>query len=377
MIKILHLITDLETGGAEMMLSKLVQNMDKSQFDNVVVSMTNEGILGKGMKESGIPVLCLGMKRGNISPKYLLKLFRIIKQENPDIIQTWLYHSDLMGALCARILRIPVIWNIRCADMVLSMYSKLTALIVKVCASISRVPDAVVVNSESGKGFHKSIGYRPRRWEFIPNGFELNRFTPDRSVCARVRNELGISEASLLIGIVARNDPMKDLDNFVESANIIINRTAREIYFLMVGRGIDYDNHQLTRQIGRNSPYFFLAGERSGIAELMASLDIYCSSSLSEGFPNVIGEAMASGVPCVVTDAGDSALIVGDCGTVVPVKNPQALAGALLDFINMPEDERRELGRRARQRIELNYSLAAVVSMYEVLYKEIVDNVRN
>jgi len=380
MLKILHLITDLETGGAEMMLLKLVQGMNKSEFQNVVVSMMDGGTLGPELEKTGVPVYCLGMKRGGISPVYVLRLLRIIRQEKPDIIQTWLYHADLLGTITARILKVPVIWNLRCADMDFKKYSRLTLFVVRLCARLSSYPQAVIVNSEAGKAVHSSIGYTPRRWELIHNGFDLVRFSPDEASGVRVKNELGVAEDNLLIGIVARDDPMKDLDNFIEAADILLSRLKDkyEVHFVMVGRGISNSNARLQRAITEgNLPYFHLLGERKDIPELMSAFDIYCSSSVSEGFSNVIGEAMACGVPCVVTDAGDSALIVGDTGRVVPVKNPEALAAACLELINMPVQERLELGKRARERIERNFNLPVVISRYEDLYMEIVNNVRN
>jgi glycosyltransferase involved in cell wall biosynthesis len=380
MIKILHLITDLETGGAEMMLLKLVQGMNKSEFQNVVVSMMDGGTLGPELEKTGVPVYCLSMKRGGISPVYVLRLLRIIRQEKPDIIQTWLYHADLLGTVAARILKIPVIWNLRCADMDLRKYSRLTSFVVRLCTRLSSYPQAIIVNSEAGKAVHSSMGYRPRQWARIPNGFDLSRFRPDETSGIRIKNELNIPNGSIVIGIVARDDPMKDLNNFIETANVLLSRLKdkHKVYFLMVGRGISDANERLKQAITEvNLPYFRLLGDRTNVPELMCAMHIYCSSSITEGFPNVIGEAMACGVPCVVTDAGDSAIIVGDTGRVVPVMNSEALADACLELIKMPVQERLELGKRARERIERNFNLPVVISRYEDLYMEIVNNVRN
>lgn len=362
-----------------MMLLKLVQEMDKSQFQNIVVSMMGEGTLEHEYKKAGVPVYCLGMKRGSISPMYVLKLLIIIKQERPAIVQTWLYHADLLGTIAASILKIPVLWNLRCADMDFKKYSRLTSLVVSLCARFSSYPQVIIVNSESGKAVHSSMGYTPRRWARIPNGFDISQFRPDETSGTTIKNELNIPNGSLVIGIVARDDPMKDLNNFIEAANYLLSRAKdkREIHFVMVGRGIDASNGRLMRAVPEsNLSYFHLLGERKDIPELMSALDIYCSSSVSEGFSNVIGEAMACGIPCVVTDAGDSAQIVGDTGRVVPVKNPEAFAAACLELKNMPESERLELGKRARERIERYFNLPVVVAQYEDLYREIV-NVRN
>lgn len=373
-IKILHLITDLDTGGAEVMLTKLVSYMNKARFTNVVVSMTDNGTLGNKIEQMGIKLYTLKMTRGVPNPLSLYKFYKIIQAEKPDIIQTWLYHADLLGYLITRLYRKPLIWNIRCSDMNLNKYSFLTRLVLKFCIEFSSYPASVIVNSYTGKGAHESLGYRPRQWRILPNGFELERFQLNPSSANKMRTELGIGEDVFVIGLVGRDDPMKDYNNLVQAAGNIIDKIKidTKILFVLAGRGLNKDNKELMQLLFRYevTSYFYLLGEHNNIPELMTIFDLFCSSSLSEGFPNVIGEAMAAGIPCVVTDAGDSALIVGDTGKVVPVASPIDLSQAIIFFYEIGNMARREMGMRARKRIEDNFDIRDIASQYEKVYEE-------
>lgn len=374
--KVLHLITDLHTGGTEIMLYKLISNMDRSKFNNVVVSMLDKGTLGEKIEQNNITIYTLGMKRGIPGIKPFRRLLRIIKYEKPDIIQTWLYHADLMGILAGRISgRIPVIWNLRCSNMDFSYYSRLSKLVVGTCARLSSWSKSIIVNSIAGQDFHQSKGYHPNKWIRIPNGFELDKYTPDETKRKQLRKELNIPLDAFVIGIVARNDPMKDLPGFIKAAHILSHMVSSKIdlRFLMVGSGIDYSNSNLIKLIQSEGmkKNLILLGERGDVPAIMASLDIFCSSSISEGFSNVIGEAMACGVPCVATDAGDSATIIGDTGLIVPPQNPVILAQSLKRMIDMNEEERQLMGLAARNRILKNYSLLKIIKEYETLYESI------
>jgi glycosyltransferase involved in cell wall biosynthesis len=207
----------------------------------------------------------------------------------------------------------------------------------------------------------------------IPNGFDLEHFRPDPAVRASVRYELGLPEDALIIGLVARWDPLKDHGTFIKAA-FRIARQHEKAYFLLIGEGMDWNNRQLTSLFGgvEFQDRVLLLGAREDIPRLTVAFDIACSSSISEGFPNTVGEAMASGVPCVVTDVGDSAAIVSDTGYVVPCNDAAALASACLKLIEMGQVRRQELGLRARKRIGQNYALADTVRVYEELYTTLV-----
>lgn len=367
MITVLHLITGLSAHGAETMLYKLVARSDRGRFRHVVVSLTNVGTLGERLTALGVPLYTLGMRRGLPNPAAALRFLTLLRRVSPDVVQTWLYHADLLGllSLLVRRGRVPVVWNIRS-----SYHPGLKSAVAKLCARLSALPTVVVVNSEAGRAIHADLGYHPRRWELIPNGFDLQTLAPDAAARESVRRELGLPGDARLIGLVARLDPQKDHRTFVQAAGIL-SRRRPEVHFLLVGQGITLKNTTLRQIIEAEGLLgkVHLLGERQDIHRLNAALDIASLSSVyGEGFPNVVGEAMACGVPCVVTDVGDSATIVGDTGRVVPLRDPHALAAAWQELLELGAEEGLALQRRARERIETFFSLDRIVRQYEEMY---------
>jgi glycosyltransferase involved in cell wall biosynthesis len=374
MKKIFHLITDLNVGGAELMLYRLLSRMDQDAFTSQVVSMTSIGGIGKAISDLGIPVRALGMHRGRPSIVALMRLIRWLRQDKPDLIQTWLYHADLMGLIAAKLAGNPsVVWNIRASDMDMSQYRPLSGWTVRVCARLSSLPKAVIVNSQAGMQYHTQIGYHPSRWVMIPNGIDTDKFKPDLQAVKSVRNELGLNLKTLLIGYVARFDPVKDHETFFRGAQTLF-KIEPDVHFLLTGSGIELDNPAIARLIEsqelRNQ--FHLLGQREDIPRLTAALDIGCSTSISEGFSNSIAEAMACGVPCVATNVGDSAQIVGETGKTFPVKDPGALVEAWLELIHIGREKRIQLGMSARRRIENHYNLTTTISAYHDFYNKLI-----
>lgn len=371
-MKILHIITGLNTGGAEMMLYKLVSRMNRNKFDIQVILLTDIGPIGKKIEDLGIPVSALGMKRGIPNPQMVFKLARWLKKYRPDIIQTWMYHSDLIGGLAAKMSgNIPVVWGIHHSNLDPKGNKRTTIWTAKVCARFSRwLPVKIVCCSEASKRVHTALGYAAEKMVVIPNGFDLNLFKPDLEEGTLVRQELGIPEDTIIIGMVGRFDPQKDHLNFIKAA-ALLQKEIPDVQFLLCGDDIIWENHKLSKWIedAGLSNNFHLLGRRDDIPQIMTALNIASSSSYGEGFPNVVGEAMACGVPCVVTDVGDSALIVGDTGIVVPPKDSNDLALAWKELIEIGKDRRQRLGDNARRRIREKFSLPSVVERYEELYK--------
>jgi glycosyltransferase involved in cell wall biosynthesis len=370
-ISLLHLITTLDVGGAEMMLLKLVSRLDVSRFRNHVVCLAEDGPVGEKISAHGIPVHALNMPRGRVTIEGLTQLFRHVRKIKPAILQTWMYHADLIGVLLGKLSRIPrICWNIRCSNMDLLEYRWTTRITVRMCALLSVFPDLVIANSRQGLNYHREIGYKSRRWKVIPNGFDLGEFKPDPQAKLGLMKELGLGykNSSLLIGYVARFDPMKDHATFLDAACLLL-KERRDVHFVMVGRGIEWENRGLTARIPKTfSDNFHLLGERSDVEKITAGLDIACSVSAGEGFSNVIGEAMACEIPCVVTDVGDSALIVGETGLVVKPQDSEGLAGAWRKLLDLGGDGRSELGRGARKRIQDHFDISKIVEQYEALY---------
>ncbi len=383
-IPILHLITTLNVGGAEGMLLKLLSGMDNERFANQVISLTSVGPIGGKILAQGIPVYALNMPNGRINAGGLVKLWRLLYAIRPGILQTWLYHADLLGLLFGKLARIKnICWNIRGSYHDLKKYRSSTKWTIKMCSIFSSFPDVVIVNSYRGREFHINLGYRPKKWSLIPNGFDLNKFKPDQIARSKLLHELGLTHChnkgndkgnngnrnpSMLIGLIARYDPMKDHSTFIEAACSLLKQ-RNGVHFVLVGRDVKWENTLLARDIPEIwKGHFHLLGERNDVREITAGLDIATSSSYGEGFPNTVCEAMACEIPCVVTEVGDSARIVGSTGRVVPPQDPGALAMAWTEMLGLGGEGRRRLGVAARKRVIDYFELSKIVKRYEDLY---------
>lgn len=371
----MHIITGLNTGGAETMLYKLLSNIDRTKFEPKVLSLTDIGLIGKKIEKLGISVKALGMKRGVPDPRYVFRLAAILKKEKPDIVQTWMYHADLIGGVAAKLARnISIVWNIRHSNLDQEGNKKTTILTAKACAKLSKtIPKKIICCSEASFKVHSELGYKEDKMIVIPNGFDLDAFKPDAKARHSVRRELRIPDDVVIIGMVARFDPQKDHKNLIDAAGVLC-RSNKNIHFILCGDRITNDNKQLAKWIQEHNLQvnFHLLGLRADIARITTVFDIASSSSsYGEGFPNVVGEAMSCEVPCVVTNVGDSAYIVGITGIVVPPKNPLAMAKAWEKLIKLPAEERKILGKLARKRIEDNFKINSIVNQYEALYSQL------
>lgn len=371
-ISVAHLITGTSTGGAETMLHKLVSRIDRERFDVSVISLTTAGEIGRRMIDEGVAFSSIEASRSGLDPAALARLIRLLRRTRPDILQTWMYHADLAGGLAARFARsIPVAWNIRHSDLDPAHMKKRTIQIARLSSRLSRsLPDRIVCCSRASMETHAAIGYDRERMVVIPNGFDTSLFVPDAGARSSVRKELGLDGEAPLIGLVARYHPQKDHTTFIRAAGILRAGTP-EARFLLCGESVTEENSDLAGMIEEAGlkDAALLLGRRSDIPRIQASLDIASSSASSgEGFPNIIGEAMSCGVPCVVTSVGDSAEIVGDCGTVVEPGDPEAMAAGWKKLLGLKKDARAELGERCRSRIMDNFEIGAVTARYEVMY---------
>jgi glycosyltransferase involved in cell wall biosynthesis len=243
------------------------------------------------------------------------------------------------------------------------------------CVLLSGRPAAIIVNSEAGRRVHEAIGYRARHWFVLPNGFDTQAFVPDPKARTSVREELGVPATVLLIGMMARYHPQKDHSTFLEAARLL-SASRPEVHFVLAGRDIVHHNACLRHQVDATglANRIHLLGERDDVPRLTAALDVATlSASFGEGFPGVICEAMACGVPVAVTDVGDAARIVGDSGRVAPPRNPRALAETWRTLLDLPAEERQRLGRIARERIASKWSIDEVVRKYESVYLDVTN----
>jgi glycosyltransferase involved in cell wall biosynthesis len=360
---VLHVIAGLGIGGAEGMLERLVRM--PGPFRHVIVSLTGDGERGERLRKVGIEVADLGMRRGLPSPVALWRLARLIRRLRPTVLQTWMYHGDLLGIIAALLAgHPPVIWNLRCSNMDFSRYRRTTRWIMHILARLSSLPKAVLVNSEAGQRWHSQLGYRPREWAVLPNGIDVEKFCPDAQARLRWRNRLGVGPNTVLVGMCARRDPMKDHETLIRAMTLV----AGDIVCAMVGRGVDPADAALADLAAKSNKKIHLLGYCEDMPGFMAALDIaVLASSFGEGFPNVVAEAMACAVPCVVTDVGDAALIVGCTGKVVAPGDASALANSISALAADP-GERARLGTLARDRIVMQYTLPVVASRYHELW---------
>lgn len=370
-MKLVHVIVGLEIGGAETMLKRLVtSHLTSTYFTHSVVSLTDIGPIGRQLQKLGIEVHSLGMRSAFDTPFVLWKLTQLIRRLQADIVQTWMYHADFLGGIAARLAgKCGVIWGIRTSDLS-ERGSRQTALVKRACAYLSHfVPDVIVCAGDASRQTHIAAGYDASRMVTVPNGFDVGKLSLFISQRDAFRQQYYFSKDSLVIGFLGRFHPDKDPQNFVRAAGIVAQEypNAR---FLMVGRGLDANNGQLARWIELTgvAEHFVLIGERSDAPVCLAAMDVFCLSSRIEGFPNAVGEAMAVGLPCVTTDVGDAAVLVGNCGVVLPKEDSVALANGLKTILAMPPNLRVHLGQRAKERILAEYSIDRTRERFEVVY---------
>jgi glycosyltransferase involved in cell wall biosynthesis len=374
-VKILHIIIGLSRGGAEMMLMRLLEaHRGNAAYQHEVISLTTMGVYGDGLKAMGVPVHALGLRGVLGFPRVLCAVRRLIRQIQPDLVQTWMYHADLLGGLAAKMAgRVPVIWGIHSLDLKRSG-SRQTQGVQKLCAwSSSWLPSRIICVAEASRLVHVALGYDAERFTVIPNGFDTDPLPISAEAVASLRTELGVEAGQVLIGCVGRFNPAKDHRNFVEAAARVA-KCRSDVRFLMVGAGLDKDNAVLASWLAMTgcAERFILLGERSDIPRLLAAMDVFCSSSRTEAFPLVVGEAMVMARPSVVTDVGDTALLVGDTARIVAREDPQALAQGLFDLLALSTEDRAALGCQAQIRVKREFSMKRACERTEAVYAQLV-----
>jgi glycosyltransferase involved in cell wall biosynthesis len=374
-MKILHVATGLSTGGAERALYSLLAGGLANRADTAVVSLRDEGTMGPLVAALGVPVYSMNMASCISGASVIAGLRRIVRSFGPDLIQGWMYHGNLAASAAAWMNqnRAAVAWNIRQCLYDIKVEKPLTRQVIRANRCLSRQADAVIYNSRLAKAHHESFGLAPDRSQVISNGFDLERLRPDPETRMAVRREFNMPKDALVIGHVARFHPMKDHVSFLRAA-VTVARQVSNIHFLLAGREVSLQNSALVNIVPLElMERFIFTGERMDVHRLMQAMDIFCLSSWSEAFPNVLGEAMACGTPCVATDVGDCRDIVGDTGILVPPSDSVALAEGLLAMSTMPTANRVGLGLAARTRIEERYALQAVVEQYVELYQKMTE----
>lgn len=370
-MKILHVISGLDTGGTELFLERLVTAPALRDFSPVVISLRHPGPVGSRLMRAGLSVHALNAGPGFSGIKAMLALRQLARREAPDLIQGWLYHGNLGASLARRVagIRCPVLWNIRHSlDDWRNERFGLRATM-HIGAKFSGSPARILYNSAAAARQHERLGYRSGKSVVIPNGVDCDQFHVDAELRSATRKRLGLDANVIVIGMLARYHPVKDHATFLGAARLLRARIPQS-RFLLVGYGVDRENRGLFDRLKKAQldTSVIALGERDDIPALLSALDVYVSSSRAEGFPNAVAEAMACGIPCVVTDVGSSRELVGETGIVVPPGSEQILAAAILQLVEQSAAQRCERGRAARERILSLYSSSRCWSAYAALY---------
>lgn len=367
MIRIVFIASGLGIGGAEVVLLNLLRELDRGRFDPAVVSLTGPGPVSEQIAALGIPVHHLDFRRHPLGA--FISLTRLLRRAKPAVVQTWMYHGDLIGSLAARLAGVQSIaWSLH--NLLLDQNARTTRWIRNACARLSRrLPGVILSCSEATAAYHVAAGYDASRMQVIPNGFDTTHFRPDTVSRTAVRQALGVPADARVVLHLGRLDPLKNHAGFLRAAARVAARVP-DAFFLMAGRAVVPETEALTSLIRelRLEGRVQLLGPRADVPRLLAASDLLTQTSTSEAFPMVLGEAMSCGVPCVASDVGDSALIVGDAGLIVPARDDAATADGIERLLRLPEAERVALGRAARQRIVDNFDIRLITRRYEAVY---------
>lgn len=332
--------------------------MPADEFAWTILTFYGGGALEREVSDlPNVVVRCLGKRGRWDTASFGVRLLREVRRADPDVLHGSLGVANEAALIAGRLLRRPVVWRMGAAYMDFSLYDWALGTIFRVGAALSRFPDVVVFNSCAGRDYHLAHGWSPRHSTVIPNGFDLERFRRDAGAGHALRQSWGVDDETVLVGIVARLDPIKDHETFLTAAAALAARRPL-VRFACIGDGAPAHRTHLQARasaLGLDGRLIW-AGEFTRMVDVYSALDVGCLTSLGEGLPNAVGEAMCCEVPCVVSDVGDCAVMVGRTGVVVPARSPEALGSGLERLIDLPAAERCALGRDARARIAERYS---------------------
>lgn len=373
-LSLLHVITGLDVGGAERAMARVVDFARNEGVDSRIVSLGRHGRVADELRRKGFRVDELGIGRGRVSIVGLARFRRIVEQVEPSVVHGWMYHGNLAASFAASTRgHGPVLaWNVRQSLVDIRQERPLTRAVIRLGAWLSARPSGIVYNSARSLEQHCGFGFSRERAEVIPNGFDTDEFAPDPATRALRRAELGVADDSVVVCCVARYHPVKNHKGLLKAMSVV-RASCPRVRLLLIGSGLDDSNPEVVSIIERLAlqDVVMLLGERDDVAQLLSAADIFCLPSIAEAFPNAVGEAMACGLPCVVSDVGDAPNLVSESGWVVPVGDDDALAGALTIVASLPRAARLEIGARARRRIEDAYSISSVGRRYLEFYRRL------
>lgn len=371
--RVTHVITGLHPGGgAEHMLVRLLEQLnDEQRGRQCVITLRHRWGLEEDIEDMGIPVQALGMS-GRPNPADVFRLGQALRRTHPDVVQTWMLHSNFLGGLVAdAVTRAPVAWGVHLSDFSRATLGMKAIAVQRAEALCSWfIPASIVACSISSREAMYRFRYRRNRIVTIPNGFDVEHFRPDQAAREEVRRELGLSPTTTVVGHLARYHPIKDHPTLLRAAAEVVSRFD-DVRFVLAGHDVTPENPKLKPLAAPLGDKLLMLGNRGDVPRLLNGFDIAVSSSSGEALSLAIGEAMSTGIPVAATRCGESAELIADTGATAPISDPPALAHALLELIEMDPAHRRELGLRARERISTFYSLRGMVDSYTRLWSDL------
>ncbi len=376
-IKICHVIIQLDPpGGAERMLMQMLLNNPSSIQNKMVIVLCEAGPWGEQLSSAGVRIEALKMKSALDMPKAFFRIKTLLREFNPNIVQTWMYHSDFLGGLAAYTSGFKnIIWGIHRTSLSWND-SKITLILMKLCALMSSwLPKKIIPVAQAAKIHHIAAGYEPSRMEVIPNGFDFAKLTATQKQREEFRKSCGFSEDEIIIGCLGRFHPVKGQDNFVKAAALVLKANPEaKIKFLMVGDECDQKNTELMGWVNQYAlnDSIVLLGNRTDVPICLSGMDIFCMPSRTECFPLCLGEAMAMGLPCVATDVGDTGFLSGGTTILVPPQDEEALAKGLFKVAALAKPKRIEMGEKAKIRVLSEFAIEKANDRYDAVYREIM-----
>lgn len=375
-MKVLHIITGLKIAGAERSLHSLLKGGLAEIAENQIISLTNHTGFAAQIRQLGVPVHILDLSRPSQILQSLVRLRQIARDASPDIIQGWMYHGNLAAsAACFMVDKKPKLaWNIRHSLHDIKAEKPSLRVNIRVGKQFSSKPDIIFYNSQISREQHEKLGFTPIAGNVVPNGFDMDYWRPNPAARSKQRADFKLLNDDLVIGFAARFHPMKDIPNFLKALQIV-TRANPNVKAVIIGKDVNPQNLALAGHISDlPADKIQFLDERQDIKSLFQMFDLFClSSAYGEAFPNVLAEAMASGVSCVSTDVGECRHIVGGTGRIVPVSNPEAFANAILEQLEQPLSQRHRASVAVRERIEQNFSLDKTVNQYASSYRRLME----
>lgn len=374
-LKVLHIISGLGQGGAETVMFRLL-TATRDQVSHEVISLGELDEFGPRLQAEGIPVEAFGLSGRTMLTQGRAALRAALQRIQPDVIQTWMYHANALAAWWAHRdgYKGRIVWNIRNSGKHLQDFSRISRLSLRAGAWLSRrVPTAIVSCAQSAAEQHHRLGFRGPEMTVIPNGIDTDHWRPDATQGQERRSQMRIRPDMPVLGVVARWHPLKDYPNLLRALGQVVKKYPN-VKCLLIGGEVVQTNKALMQLIQEHELQnnVLLLGQRDDVAQWMQAMDIFVLSSKAEGFPNVVCEAMATGVRCVVTDVGDAALIVGDEGVVVPPEDAEALAeGVERAIYELSSDVHRQAVEKGRQRMQAEFSSEQMNAAYVRLWREV------